>query len=46
MYVPSAVQKLTERSACPAVNLAAELTIVEEGEVVDRWPVAAGRKVQ
>jgi D-serine deaminase-like pyridoxal phosphate-dependent protein len=31
---------------CPAINLAAELTIVEGGEVLDRWPVAARGRVQ
>jgi D-serine deaminase-like pyridoxal phosphate-dependent protein len=31
---------------CPAVNLTDELTIVRDGHVVDRWPVAARGKVQ
>ena len=31
---------------CPVVNLANELTIVEDGEVVDQWPVAARGRVQ
>jgi len=31
---------------CPAVNLTDELTIVHDGHVVDRWPVAARGKVQ
>lgn len=31
---------------CPVINLASELTIVEDGAVVDRWPVAARGKVQ
>ena len=31
---------------CPVINLANELTIVEDGEVVDQWPVAARGRVQ
>jgi D-serine deaminase-like pyridoxal phosphate-dependent protein len=31
---------------CPVINLASELTIVDDGELVDRWPVAARGKVQ
>ena len=31
---------------CPAINLANELTMVEDGAVVDRWPVAARGRVQ
>jgi D-serine deaminase-like pyridoxal phosphate-dependent protein len=26
---------------CPAVNLTDELVIVRDGEIIDRWPVAA-----
>jgi D-serine deaminase-like pyridoxal phosphate-dependent protein len=31
---------------CPAVNLTDELVIVRDGQVVDRWPVAARGKVR
>jgi D-serine deaminase-like pyridoxal phosphate-dependent protein len=31
---------------CPVINLANELTIVEDGVVVDQWPVAARGRVQ
>ena len=31
---------------CPVINLANELTIVEDGDVVDQWPVAARGRVQ
>jgi D-serine deaminase-like pyridoxal phosphate-dependent protein len=31
---------------CPTINLAERLTIVEDGAVVDQWPVAARGKVQ
>ncbi|MBW3634385.1 MAG: alanine racemase [Chloroflexi bacterium] len=31
---------------CPAVNLTDELVIVRDGEIVDRWPVAARGKVR
>ena len=31
---------------CPAVNLTDELLIVRDGEIVDRWPVAARGKVR
>jgi D-serine deaminase-like pyridoxal phosphate-dependent protein len=31
---------------CPAVNLTDELVIVRNGEIIDRWPVAARGKVR
>jgi D-serine deaminase-like pyridoxal phosphate-dependent protein len=31
---------------CPVINLANELTIVEDGDVVAQWPVAARGRAQ
>jgi D-serine deaminase-like pyridoxal phosphate-dependent protein len=49
---PAARVRVGERVAivpnhiCPAINLASALTMVEDGRVLDRWPVAARGLVQ
>jgi D-serine deaminase-like pyridoxal phosphate-dependent protein len=49
---PGAPVRVGERVAivpnhiCPAINLASALTMVEDGRVLDRWPVAARGLVQ
>ena len=49
---PDAEARIGDRLAivpnhvCPAINLASEVTVVEGGRVIGRWPVAARGRVQ